>query len=367
MRAAWGTRTFDVVDVAPAGLLDRITREVERAKIRARNGLKQIGGFPTGEVAVTPRTAVWQRDSVVLYRYDSDRRTRGTPLLLVMSLVTKPYVFDLRPGSSLVEDLLNQGFDVYLLDWGVPQPVDAHNGLETYSDEYIPRAVQAVRATSGASEVGVFGYCLGALLSLIAVAGNPGMPVRNLVLLATPVDLQKMGPMASLLEAARLEPSSLLDETGNVPASAVRESFRLTQPTGPLTTYSSLWQSLADDEALAAHNALIGWSGDHIPFPGKAFEQMVDLFIRRRLLLTGRFPLAMRTVDLSSISCPVLNVVGERDNLVPPEATAPLPGLLPNADLETLQLKAGHAGLFVGRQARTKCVPSIVAWLAEHS
>ena len=356
-----------MVEFAPAALLDRITREVDRAKIRARNGVKQIGGFPTGQVAVTPRTAVWQRDAVTLHRYDSDHRTRGTPLLLVMSLVTKPYVLDLRPGSSLVEDLLGQGFDVYLLDWGIPQAVDAHNGLETYCNEYIPRAVQAVRATSDASQVGLFAYCLGALLSLIAVAGNPDLPVRNLVLLATPIDLQKMGPMASLLDAARLEPSSLLDETGNVPAGAIRESFYLAQPTVPLATYSSLWQSLADDEALAAHNALIGWSSDHIPFPGKTFLQMVDLFIRRRMLLTGRFPLGLRMVDLSSIGLPVLSVIGSNDKLVPPDATAPLANLLRNADLVTLELPAGHAGLFVGRQARTKCVPSIVAWLDENS
>ncbi|PBC39495.1 hypothetical protein CJ179_36340 [Rhodococcus sp. ACS1] len=356
-----------MVSIAPTNLLKRITREAERAQIRARNSLKHFGGFASGKIAASPRTAVWQRDSVVLYRYDSDRRTHGTPLILVMSLVTKPYIFDLRPGSSLVEDLLNQSFDVYLLDWGTPQPVDAHNGLETYCDEYIPRAVEAVRKTSGASEVSLLGYCLGALLSLIAVAGNPGLPVRNLMLLATPIDLSKMGPIASLVEAGRLEPSNLFDETGNVPASVIRESFRLIQPTAPLATYANLWQCLGNDEALAAHNALIGWSNDHIPFPGRVFEQMADAVIRQRLLLTGRFPLALRTVDLSAIDCPVLSVVGARDSLVPPAATEPLLGLLRNADLESLVLPAGHAGLFVGRQARTMCVPSIVDWLTEHN
>jgi polyhydroxyalkanoate synthase len=125
-------------DLTSIGLIDTIRCEVERTRTRARNGLRHVLGFQIGTVAASPRSTVWQRDSVVLYRYDSDRRGPGTPILLVVSLVTTPYVFDLRPGSSLVEDLLHQGFDVYLLDWGTPQPVDAHNGLETYTDEYIP-------------------------------------------------------------------------------------------------------------------------------------------------------------------------------------------------------------------------------------
>ena len=63
----------------------------------------------------------------------------------------------------------------------------------------------------------------------------------------------------------------------------------------------------------------------------------------------------------------MLSVVGSRDILVLLEASEPLGDLLPNADLKTLVLPAGHAGLFVGRQARTRCVPSIIQWLAEHS
>jgi polyhydroxyalkanoate synthase subunit PhaC len=61
----------------------------------------------------------------------------------------------------------------------------------------------------------------------------------------------------------------------------------------------------------------------------------------------------------------VLNVVGERDTLVPPASTEPLPATLSGATVATIRLPAGHAGLFVGRQARTQCVPAVVDWLAE--
>jgi polyhydroxyalkanoate synthase len=42
------------------------------------------------------------------------------PVLLVYALILRPYILDLLPGNSLVEHLLGEGFDVYLLDWGCP-------------------------------------------------------------------------------------------------------------------------------------------------------------------------------------------------------------------------------------------------------
>lgn len=363
MGARHGGTSVPIID--PSEAFGRIGRELNQVKIRALNGLRHLADRPIGQIAVTPRTAVWTRDAVVLYRYARSTRVGRTPVLLVHSLITRPYVFDLRPGSSLVEDLLAAGHDVYLLDWGIPGPVEAGNTLESYCDEYLPQAAEAVLRSAGSDRLSMVGYCLGAVLSLLALAGNTALPVRGLVALATPVDFSRLGPVPKLLAEGRLEPEDMLDETGNVPAPVVRDSFRLVQPTADLTTYASLWHSLANDERAAAHQALIGWSTEHIPFPGAALRQIVHLLIRGPGLAGGPVPLGGRQVALSRIPCPVLSVVGDRDNLVPPEATAPLADALSGARLDTLRLPAGHAGLFVGRQAKRHGVPAILAWLAE--
>ena len=51
-----------------------------------------------------------------------------------------------------------------MLDWGVPDELDADNDLERYVDGYLPRAVAAVRRESGSDEVTLAGYCLGGVL-----------------------------------------------------------------------------------------------------------------------------------------------------------------------------------------------------------
>ena len=150
----------------------------------------------------TPRLLVWQRDKARLYRYVPTvdaAEVLPTPILFVMSLVTTAKVFDLQEDNSLVRRFLDDGHDVYLLDWGVPDPVESQNTLETYCDEYLPRAVRAVLDESGAEDINLFGYCLGAVLTMLSVAGHPAMPVRSIVLLATPVDMGELGPLTSML------------------------------------------------------------------------------------------------------------------------------------------------------------------------
>ena len=75
---------------------------------------------------------VWTHRETTLYRYRSTERTYPVPLLLVFALINRPAIFDLRPGHSLIEYLLAEGFDVFLLDWGEPDEEDAEMGLDDY-------------------------------------------------------------------------------------------------------------------------------------------------------------------------------------------------------------------------------------------
>jgi polyhydroxyalkanoate synthase subunit PhaC len=346
-------------------LLPKVSADASRAWRRLANGLRYLAGEKLGEVAATPRTAVWEHHNVSLYKYPATVEAGLPPVLLVHSLVSLPYVFDLQPGSSLVEDLSAAGYDVYLLDWGVPRAVDAGNMLETYCDDYIPAAVDEVLRDSGSKDLDVIGYCLGAVLAALAIAGHEDLPVHSLAMLAPPIDFTKMHVTENLLGGGRVDPASLLDETGNVPPSTLVAGFRMLAPTTDLKTAANLWHGLQDQAQLHALTNLLSWSSTHIPFPGAAFQQMIELFLRQRVLTAGVVPLNGRDVRLADIGTRGLVVTGERDFMVPPEATAPIDAAFAPARLDHLQLPAGHAGLFVGRSARKHCVPSIIAWLEE--
>jgi polyhydroxyalkanoate synthase len=85
---------------APAELLDRVRRDVERNALRARNGVKLAAGIGRPKLGLTPKELVWSSGHAQLWRYRSDHVSRRPPLLIVYSLVSKSYVLDLQPGNS---------------------------------------------------------------------------------------------------------------------------------------------------------------------------------------------------------------------------------------------------------------------------
>jgi polyhydroxyalkanoate synthase subunit PhaC len=352
---------------SPQTVLDRVRRDVERNALRARNGLKLVGGLDRPGVGLTPKDVVWQRGRTQLWHYRNDDVRHSPPLLIVFSLVSRSYVLDLTPGNSFVEHLLAAGFDVYLLDWGEPDERDAANTLEDYVDDYIPAGIERVRQVSGADEVTMVGYCFGGDLALLHAAHSPGSPLRSLTVLATPVDFRHMGPLADLFRVGGLEVSSVLDAHGNVPPSVVLRGFRALTPTAEVTRYVTLWERLWNDEYVAAYQAMTSWSDDHVPFPGAAAEETVRMLVRDNGMVTDRLTVAGDRVHLSDVRVPFLTVRADRDHIVPPEATAPLIDLVGSPDKHELRLAAGHMGLVVGRTAARTTVPTIIDFLRRRS
>jgi polyhydroxyalkanoate synthase len=289
------------------------------------------------------------------------------PLLIVFSLVSRSYILDLTPGNSFVEQLLKAGFDVWMLDWGEPDARDAHNTLEDYVDDYIPAGIDEVLEHTGADEVNLFGYCFGGDLSLLYAAHHPDAPLRSLTVLATPVDFRRMGPMSDVFAKGGLDVRSVLDEDGNVPPSVVVQGFRTLTPTSEVTRYVTLWERLWNDEYVAAYQAMTGWSDDHVPFPGAAAEQTVQMLVRDNAMVADRLTLDGDPVSLRDITVPFLTVRADRDHIVPPEATAPLIDLVGSEDRHELRLDAGHMGLVVGRTAAKKTVPTIIDFIRRRS
>lgn len=347
--------------------MEDLVAELSRNVDRARNGFKYFIGAEKIEVGITPKEAVWSYDKVQLFRYQNQKVLYSTPILLVMSLISRSYVLDLRPNKSLVEYLTKRGFDVFLVDWGVPDGFEADNSLETYTHEYLTLAVENVIRISGAESVTLYGYCLGGDLALLYAASHPEAPIRNLVTMATPVNFSGMGPAMELLKDDKFDLQKLLGWDGNVPAVDIANSFKLLKPTGDMISRANLIENLWDDEFMDGYLAMSRWTGEHIPFPGRAFLQIVDLLIRKNCLAVGKCELGGEVVSLSSIKCSLLNVIAEKDHIVPIECASPVTTLVGSQDAAELRLPAGHAGLIVGRQATSVTMPKIADWIGARS
>src|SRR5262245_29164422 len=144
----------------------RVREEVERTLLRNEKGLEYFSsGDP--EMGVTPKDVVYSRGTLRLYHYRPQApEVYRVPVLLVMSLVSKAYILDLTPGQSFIEFLVRQGYDVYMIDWGVPRPEDKRLRLEDYVLDFMPDCVDRVRRDSGEPDRSMIGYCKGGLTAV---------------------------------------------------------------------------------------------------------------------------------------------------------------------------------------------------------
>ncbi|MFB3918274.1 MAG: hypothetical protein ACE14M_16205 [Terriglobales bacterium] len=103
-------------------------------------------------IAQTPRRLIWSLNKASEYRYEpvlAAQERHRVPLLLVYAPIGRPSILDICPGHSFVDWMQQRGFDVFLLDWGIPGPEDQSLGLNEYVQEYLPRAVHHGRLRSG--------------------------------------------------------------------------------------------------------------------------------------------------------------------------------------------------------------------------
>jgi polyhydroxyalkanoate synthase subunit PhaC len=352
----------------PADVVNVLKRDVSRAGVQARNGIKHVTGINHMKVAQTPKDVVWERQKTQLWRYRTGTVTQPVPIVIVYSVLSRSYMFDLYPGHSFVEHLGQLGHDVYLLDWGVADERDSGNRLETYCDEHLPAALRAAARESGSDSVFVIGYCFGGTLALMSLADNPGPRIAGLILMATPVDFQELGLFTQLFgPGGRLNTADMIDGTGNVPANASRDVFRLLKPTSQLSARVTLLEKLWDDDFLKGYQAMGQWSRDHVPFSGAAFRQTVRLLFRRNALVNHNLFLGGRRVDTKRLHMPVLIVVAEKDHIVPLGSALAGADIVGSDDVEIVRLPFGHVGLVMGRAAIAKTIPTIVSWVARHT
>jgi polyhydroxyalkanoate synthase len=347
--------------------LERLVR-APRTALEFANIVLTADDAPLGE---TPRDVVWTHRGTTLYRYRSERRAHAVPILLVFALINRPEIFDLRLGSSLVEYLLGEGFDVFLVDWGVPGEEDADFGLDDYVCDELQWAVRETLRSSGADELTLLGWCMGATLCAMYCGldrGGEPIPVRNLVALTTPVD-GRDSVYATWIGGDDFDAEAAGERWRVVPGRDIDVANKLLKPvTNFWTTYRRLWEGIESGRSpRESYQPMARWVADNPPFPGRAFGQWIAWMYRDAALAEGRVRLRGRRVDLRRIDQNLLVVTAAGDHIAPRDGTLPLLDLVASDDVTHFDRPGGHIGLIAGSAARKELWPDLAAWLAERS
>jgi polyhydroxyalkanoate synthase len=317
---------------------------------------------------VSASEVVYEEDRLKLLHYVSDAPPRHhTPLLFVYALVNRPYILDLKKGRSVVAKFVEQGFDTYLVDWGVPAAADRFLTLDDYINGYLANVLDFLCERTGVEQVNLLGYCMGGTMSAIFSALHP-KAVKNLILLAAPIDFATRDGLLNVwTDSQSFNVDKFVDAFGDCPAEFLQAAFLCMRPIQNFIQKPiHFFEHMHDEKFLDDFFATETWLQDNIPVPGETYREFVKYLYQQNLLVKGRLPIGKHTVKLDHITCPVLNLIAGEDDLVPCAQSVPFADCVGSRDRQTILLKGtGHIGLAIGGRAQQELWPQACAWLAK--
>jgi polyhydroxyalkanoate synthase subunit PhaC len=352
---------------ATADPLETARTEFERAMQRNIKGLGYFAS-PNPVLGASAKDTLIARGTLRLHHYRPvvDEVFR-VPVLLVMATTNRGYIFDMVPGQSFVEFLLNHGYDVFMIDWEAPGLDEKTLAMEDYVLDFIPACVERVKSESGEPDLSVIGYCFGGVLSLLWAALHRNAGLKNLITFTTPVNFKAMEAFQAWSDRRFFDVDQLVATFGNCPAEMLYTAFSMLRPGAQAAGNFRLWDNMWNDEFVKSYRMFDRWAADMLPLAGTYFRQTTEQLMWDNALFERRMTVGGRRVDLGTITEPFMHVTAEHDHIVPAAASAPLIDMIGSADKQAVVLKGGHVSLVAGANAIRRLWPQIDRWLGEKS
>jgi len=328
----------------------------------------------------TPSHKVCNIEKFSLFRYDtiseedtlsqrigeintktSKKMTKKQPLLVVYAFINRHYILDLLPDISVIRKLLESGFDIFATDWGTPGPYDKDLNINHYVNTYMDKSVDYIRNLTGSEKVSLLGYCWGGNLVLLYAASHPEK-VKNIVTLATPGDASQDNGLLSTW-TKNMKVDKLLDAFGNAPSFIINAAFALRSPVEYMIKYPRFFEQPHDLETTLEFFATETWLHDSRPIIGDIYREFVKNYYQENLFIKNQMRLDGKTVNMSKITAPFLNVIAIKDDLVSASSSKALNNVIGSRDKSIIELNSGHVGLIIGSTGHKEIWPKVGEWL----
>jgi polyhydroxyalkanoate synthase len=346
-------------------ILSKLAEDARQVHERARKASDVLFEELETSIATTPYDVVWREDRVKLKHY----RPRGkaklkTPLLVVYALINRETMLDLQPGRSVVQRFLDDGVDLYMIDWGYPSRKDRFLTIDDHVNGYIDGAVDFIRQEHGIDKIDLMGICMGGAFCVMYSALHPEK-VKNLVTTVTPTNFDTDQGLLHIW-MKELDVDRMIDTFGNMPGDMMNFGFLLLNPARlMIDKYVGFTQNMDNKTFVENFVRMEKWIFDSPDVPGETFRQFVRDCYQKNLLIQSKMKLGGQRVDLKKVTMPLLNFYGLYDHLVPPAACELLTSRVGSTDTEDICLKTGHIGIYVSSRFQEQFAPKIVQWLKE--
>lgn len=340
----------------------QIAEELVATTEKLTKGYKTLQEVDTVEVATTPKELVWSCDKVKLFHYKRETPPKcTTPVLVSFAMLNRHDVLDIQPDRSLMKKLLDEGLDLYIMDWGYPTRADRYLTMEDYIDVYMNGAVDFLRKRHNTNKIHKMGICQGGTFSMIYAALYPEK-LKSLTTYVAPFDFSTTKCMLYTW-TKYIDVDTMVDTVGTIPGETIDSAFGMLKPSMNISKYLGLLDTLEDKEKLMNFLRMEKWKSDLPAMPGEMYRKYINDLFRDNKLVKGEFELGGRKVNLKNVTIPFLNVYATEDTIIPNESTLSIMELIGSTDKKEYPFPGGHIGVFVGGKSQKELAPTVAKWV----
>ena len=346
-------------------ILSKLAEAAEKAGESAQRASDVLLEPLETEIAVTPYDVVYEEDRVKLKHYKPTVDIQlKRPLLVVYALINRETMLDLQPGRSVVQNFLEQGIDVYMIDWGYPARKDRYLTIDDHVNGYMDNIVDFILEKHNLDKIHLMGICMGGTFCVIYSALHPEK-IKNLVTTVTPTNFDTNQGLLHIW-MKDMDVDRIVDTYGNIPGDIMNMGFLLLNPARlMIDKYLGFIENMANKTFVENFVRMEKWIFDSPDVPGETFRQFVRDCYQKNLLIQNKMEVGGKRVNLKKITMPLLNYYGKYDHLVPPEACELLTSRVGSKDAEDICLDTGHIGIYVSSKCQKEFAPRIARWLKE--
>lgn len=345
-----------------SGLFEELTSATQKLA----KGYETLQNIKTVDVAVTPKELVWQRDKVKLYHYTRETPAKcKIPVLVSFAMLNRHDVLDLQPDRSLMKKLLEEGLDIYIMDWGYPTQADKYLTMEDYIDGYMNDAVDFIRRKHNVPKIHKQGICQAGTYSMIYASRYP-QKLKSLTTYVAPFDF---GENENMLYkwAKHIDIDTMVDNVGTISGEMIDSAFSMLKPSMNISKYIGVMDALEDEAKLLNFLRMELWKVDLPAIPGEMYRKYIKDLFRDNLLIKGKMTLGGKLIDLKKMNVPYLNVYATGDAIIPNESTKAVMSKIGSTDKQEIPFPGGHIGVFVGTKSQKDLAPAVAKWTIEKS
>lgn len=307
---------------------------------------------------------VFSMDKARLYHFKGAEEG-AKPVLLIYALINKPYIMDFDKEMSFVRGLMENGLDVYLINWGDPTRDEKFLTLDNYIEWYLRGAVDTIKERHGVDKISLVMLCQGGVMGSIYAALHPE-DIEYIVPIATPVDFTGMARSIFSL-AVELKGDAFIEAFGMVPPSMLNSGLLFAKPFEAfIDRYTELFDKRKERSFVFEFMKKERWTFDSPAQASKALLQWLNDIWKDNKLYKGTLKIGGRTVNLKNIKVPALIIYGTKDDFAPIEATKPMEELLGSDVIDVKEYPEDHLGLVAGRKAKNEIARDVAEWILSH-